>query len=29
LLDRLALVGGPEIPLRELSKGNAQKVGLV
>ncbi|SFA81984.1 ABC-type multidrug transport system, ATPase component [Amycolatopsis marina] len=29
LLDRLALVGGPSTPLRELSKGNAQKVGLV
>ncbi|WP_290052066.1 ABC transporter ATP-binding protein [Amycolatopsis solani] len=28
LLDRLALVGGPAAPLRTLSKGNAQKVGL-
>jgi len=28
LLDRLALVGGPRMPLRQLSKGNAQKVGL-
>ncbi len=28
LLERLALVGGPRTPLRELSKGNAQKVGL-
>ena len=28
LLDRLALVGGPTAPLRTLSKGNAQKVGL-
>ncbi|MFD9891538.1 ABC transporter ATP-binding protein [Amycolatopsis sp. NPDC059027] len=28
LLDRLALVGGPRSPLRTLSKGNAQKVGL-
>ncbi|RSM82342.1 ABC transporter ATP-binding protein [Amycolatopsis sp. WAC 01375] len=28
LLDRLALVGGPDAPLRTLSKGNAQKVGL-
>ena len=28
LLERLALVGGPAAPLRTLSKGNAQKVGL-
>ncbi|MEV5884526.1 ABC transporter ATP-binding protein [Streptomyces sp. NPDC052020] len=28
LLDRLALVGGEEAPLRTLSKGNAQKVAL-
>ncbi|MFG1644706.1 ABC transporter ATP-binding protein [Amycolatopsis sp. NPDC049252] len=28
LLERLALVGGPTSPLRTLSKGNAQKVGL-
>ncbi|MFC4084023.1 ABC transporter ATP-binding protein [Amycolatopsis samaneae] len=28
LLARLALVGGPRSPLRTLSKGNAQKVGL-
>ncbi|EHR58999.1 ATP-binding cassette domain-containing protein [Saccharomonospora cyanea] len=28
LMERLALVGGPRTPLRELSKGNAQKVGL-
>jgi ABC-type multidrug transport system ATPase subunit len=28
LLDRLALVGGPQTPLRQLSKGNAQKVAL-
>ncbi|MGP3948721.1 ATP-binding cassette domain-containing protein [Streptomyces sp. 7N604] len=28
LLDRLALVGGKEAPLRSLSKGNAQKVAL-
>ncbi|GHF10176.1 ABC transporter ATP-binding protein [Amycolatopsis deserti] len=28
LLDRLALAGGPNAPLRHLSKGNAQKVGL-
>ncbi|MFB8201300.1 ABC transporter ATP-binding protein [Kitasatospora purpeofusca] len=28
LLDRLALVGGPDAPLRTLSKGNAQKVAL-
>nr|WP_221472246.1 ATP-binding cassette domain-containing protein [Amycolatopsis umgeniensis] len=28
LLERLALVGGPDAPLRTLSKGNAQKVGL-
>jgi ABC-type multidrug transport system ATPase subunit len=28
LLDRFALAGGPDSPLRELSKGNAQKVGL-
>jgi ABC-2 type transport system ATP-binding protein len=28
LLDRLALVGGVRTPLRQLSKGNAQKVGL-
>jgi len=28
LLDRMALVGGPDAPLRTLSKGNAQKVGL-
>jgi ABC-type multidrug transport system ATPase subunit len=28
LLDRLALDGGPRAPIRELSKGNAQKVGL-
>ncbi|WP_158879785.1 ABC transporter ATP-binding protein [Amycolatopsis anabasis] len=28
LLERLALVGGPGAPLRQLSKGNAQKVGL-
>ncbi|NIH86245.1 ATP-binding cassette domain-containing protein [Amycolatopsis granulosa] len=28
LLDRLALAGGPRTPLRRLSKGNAQKVGL-
>jgi len=28
LLERLALVGGPTAPLRTLSKGNAQKVGL-
>ncbi|WP_223843278.1 ATP-binding cassette domain-containing protein [Amycolatopsis methanolica] len=28
LLDRLALAGGPRAPLRQLSKGNAQKVGL-
>jgi ABC-type multidrug transport system ATPase subunit len=28
LLDRLALVGGTRTPLRQLSKGNAQKVGL-
>lgn len=29
LLDRLALVGGKDSPLRTLSKGNAQKVALV
>ncbi|MFD8492461.1 ATP-binding cassette domain-containing protein [Amycolatopsis sp. NPDC059657] len=29
LLDRLALVGGKSTQLRQLSKGNAQKVGLV
>ncbi|MFD2418042.1 ATP-binding cassette domain-containing protein [Amycolatopsis pigmentata] len=28
LLERLALEGGPRAPLRELSKGNAQKVGI-
>lgn len=28
LLDRLALAGGPRASLRQLSKGNAQKVGL-
>ncbi|MFB7620579.1 ATP-binding cassette domain-containing protein [Kitasatospora sp. NPDC056181] len=28
LIDRLALVGGPDAPLRTLSKGNAQKVAL-
>ncbi|MCI2418952.1 ATP-binding cassette domain-containing protein [Saccharopolyspora sp. K220] len=28
-LDRFALTGGPDTPLRDLSKGNAQKVGLV
>ncbi|WP_245633736.1 ABC transporter ATP-binding protein [Amycolatopsis jejuensis] len=28
LLERLALVGGPDAPLRTLSKGNAQKIGL-
>ncbi|HKS46637.1 MAG TPA: ABC transporter ATP-binding protein [Amycolatopsis sp.] len=28
LLERLALEGGPRVPLRELSKGNAQKVAL-
>ncbi|MYS23336.1 MULTISPECIES: ATP-binding cassette domain-containing protein [unclassified Streptomyces] len=28
LIDRLALAGGPEAPLRTLSKGNAQKVAL-
>jgi ABC-type multidrug transport system ATPase subunit len=28
-LDRFALAGGPDTPLRDLSKGNAQKVGLV
>nr|WP_026360516.1 ABC transporter ATP-binding protein [Amycolatopsis nigrescens] len=28
LLTRLALAGGPGAPLRQLSKGNAQKVGL-
>lgn len=28
LLDRLMLVGGPDAPLRELSRGNAQKVAL-
>ncbi|MEC3974543.1 ATP-binding cassette domain-containing protein [Amycolatopsis sp. H20-H5] len=28
LLERLALVGGVRTPLRQLSKGNAQKVGL-
>lgn len=28
LLERLMLVGGPTAPLRELSKGNAQKVAL-
>jgi len=28
LLERLALAGGPRAPLRHLSKGNAQKVGL-
>ncbi|MFF7588527.1 ATP-binding cassette domain-containing protein [Kitasatospora purpeofusca] len=28
LLDRLALAGGPDAPLRTLSKGNAQKVAL-
>jgi ABC-2 type transport system ATP-binding protein len=28
LLERLALVGGTRTPLRQLSKGNAQKVGL-
>jgi ABC-type multidrug transport system ATPase subunit len=28
LLNRLALVGGPDAPLRTLSKGNAQKIGL-
>jgi ABC-2 type transport system ATP-binding protein len=28
LLERLALVGGPAAPLRTLSRGNAQKVGL-
>lgn len=28
LLERLALVGGPAAPLRTLSKGNAQKIGL-
>ncbi|TWH21750.1 ATP-binding cassette domain-containing protein [Prauserella rugosa] len=27
-LDRLALAGGPDVPLATLSKGNAQKVGL-
>ncbi|MER7015203.1 ATP-binding cassette domain-containing protein [Saccharopolyspora sp. NPDC000359] len=27
-LERFALAGGPDAPLRELSKGNAQKVGL-
>lgn len=29
LLERLALAGGPRAPIRQLSKGNAQKVGLV
>jgi ABC-type multidrug transport system ATPase subunit len=29
LLERLALDGGPRAPIRQLSKGNAQKVGLV
>ncbi|ASR33671.1 hypothetical protein BAY61_00215 [Prauserella marina] len=28
LLERLALVGDPSTPMRELSKGNAQKVGI-
>lgn len=28
LLDRFALAGGTRVPLRQLSKGNAQKVGL-
>ncbi|TVT23188.1 ABC transporter ATP-binding protein [Amycolatopsis acidiphila] len=28
LLGRLALAGGPRAPIRQLSKGNAQKVGL-
>lgn len=28
LLERLALAGGPRAPIRRLSKGNAQKVGL-
>ncbi|KAA5836426.1 ABC transporter ATP-binding protein [Saccharopolyspora hirsuta] len=28
-LERFALAGGPDTPLRDLSKGNAQKVGLV
>ncbi|NKQ53342.1 ABC transporter ATP-binding protein [Amycolatopsis sp. K13G38] len=28
LLERLALAGGPAAPIRSLSKGNAQKVGL-
>lgn len=28
-LERFALAGGPDSPLRDLSKGNAQKVGLV
>jgi ABC-type multidrug transport system ATPase subunit len=28
LLDRLALAGGPDTPMRKLSKGNAQKVAL-
>lgn len=28
LLDRLSLVGGPKAPMAQLSKGNAQKVGL-
>lgn len=28
LLGRLALAGGPQAPIRQLSKGNAQKVGL-
>jgi ABC-type multidrug transport system ATPase subunit len=28
LIDRLDLVGGPDTPMRDLSKGNAQKLGL-
>jgi ABC-type multidrug transport system ATPase subunit len=28
LLERFALVGGTRVPLRQLSKGNAQRVGL-
>ncbi|TNC27472.1 ABC transporter ATP-binding protein [Amycolatopsis alkalitolerans] len=28
LLERLALAGGPRTPIKQLSKGNAQKVGL-
>ncbi|HVW44523.1 MAG TPA: ABC transporter ATP-binding protein [Amycolatopsis sp.] len=28
LLERLALAGGPRAPIKQLSKGNAQKVGL-